>query len=251
MDQVYGTSEIDFFPLLPDVSENLIKQCYTDGDFRPIIFDIYRYIAKLSLCAARVSEKSKSVAIKDTILFSIVKGLLNRCARLMVANVRLSHEGRFGESTLILDRCIAETSNLVRWLIDNKLGDTLRRYLADGLKTELSLKKEIDSRILKRNGVSLPIEDRMIEGIEECLSLAGLIEEEVYSSKKMPPFSEILKSVEKSSLQYVVLMKIGSHAVHGSWPALLSHYLERASDGSFQPRDANTSTDYIQYCMDL
>src|SRR6266480_119580 len=48
--------------------------------------------------------------------YHVLVGLLNRCARLMLSNIALSHEGKFGETTAIIDRCIFETAVKLTWL---------------------------------------------------------------------------------------------------------------------------------------
>jgi hypothetical protein len=63
----------------------------------------------------------------------------------------------------------------------------------------------------------------------------------------MPPFPGLIHALGLESLQNVVMMKIGSHAVHGTWPSLLDHYLQLGDDGEFRPRDSNVETEFEQY----
>jgi Family of unknown function (DUF5677) len=237
----------NFFPLLPNFDEALLSSCDVEGDFRPILFELYKYVGLLAHAASRVSIKSEAVVVKDKRAFTAVKGLMHRMCRLMLANVALSHEGLYGETTLIVDRCIVESGVIVSWIVKCKNGDEINRYLASGLKAELELQREIETRISKRSGLVLPIEERMLKGIEATCKSAGLNSKEVEATKKMPPFPGLIQALGLESLQDVVLMKMGSHAVHGTWPSLLVHYLEPGEDGELQPRDSNVETEFEQY----
>ena len=165
----------------------------------------------------------------------------------MLANVALSFEGRFGESTLIIDRCIFETALKIVWLTIDNSNEKFSRYLADGLKSELELRASIEANIKLRAGNTIPVEDRMIENIGSMISASGLTEEEILKEKKLPTVADILRQSGYSDLSYIVGMKVGSHAVHGTWPALLFHYLVKTDTGEYHPRDADTETDFIQY----
>ena len=50
-------------------------------------------------------------------------------------------------------------------------------------------------------------------------------------------------------LHYVVAQRIGSHHIHGTWPSLLFHYLEKLTGEmiSFAPRGHDCSTHMNQY----
>ncbi len=123
------------------------------------------------------------------------------------------------------------------------------RYLSDGLKSDLELRALIEENISKRDGVPLPIESRMLGSIEKCISASGLAIEEIKAAKKIPPLSERLKTVGGTPLQYVVQMRMASHAVHGTWTGLLSQYLETDDGLDFRPKDAIVRTIAAQMVM--
>jgi hypothetical protein len=89
-------------------------------------------------------------------------GLVNRCARLMLSNVALSHDGKFGETTAIVDRCIFESALKIIWLCRSASQEEFTRYIATGLKTELEFKAAIEANIMANDGVPVPIEKRML-----------------------------------------------------------------------------------------
>jgi hypothetical protein len=163
-----------FFPSTPTFDDALLNSCDVEGEFRPILFELYKHVGLLAHAASRVSFKSGSVRVKDTRAFTTVKGLMHRMCRLMLANVALSYEGLYGETTLIVDRCIFESSVIVSWIVKGTNGDEINRYLASGLKAELELQREIETRITQRSGIVLPIENRMLKAIESMCKAADL-----------------------------------------------------------------------------
>ena len=99
------------FPDPPEISKDLFDKCERKSDYREIDYEWYKYVG--SLCAVfscfvqDSSCISKEISKRD---YGILIGHIYRCGRLMLANVKLSQKGHFGESTSILDRCIFETA---------------------------------------------------------------------------------------------------------------------------------------------
>jgi hypothetical protein len=144
----------------------------------------------------------------------------------MLANLTLSNQGLLGETTAIVDRCIFESCVKVQWRCKQASGDFFERFIAEGLKTELAIKSQIETKIAFRGGAILPIEQRMLRSIERCLRTSSLNDGQIANSKKMPDLASMLDVLGNERLTYVVGQKIGSHHVHGTWPSLLLHYLE-------------------------
>ena len=164
----------------------------------------------------------------------------------MLANIALSHKGFFGETTAIIDRCIFESVIKLIWLCSKGDEQSFSIFIADGLKTELELKKKIEKNISIRNGNPLIIEARMLTSIDNYISCSGLTETQIESSKKLPDLAAMIEDVGRDRLIYIVGQKIGSHYVHGTWPDLWKHYLE-VKDGEFHLRDHDCPTHLNQY----
>lgn len=229
--------EPDWLPEPPDIPSDLLARCRTRGDFRPIFFEWYKYVGLLANAVASIRGDSPGVRAIPALHYATLIGLLNRNARLMFANVALSHEGLFGETTAILDRCIFESCVKVCWLCSDGRSEAFERFIADGLKSELELEKEINANIEKRNGAVLEIERRMLKSIAGAFDSVGLTRDEVANSKKLPDLAAMISAVGRSRLMYVVGQRIGSHHVHGTWISLRTHYLEAGDDGVLRPRD--------------
>jgi hypothetical protein len=237
----------NIFPNPPTFADEEIEKCRASGDYRPILFKWYKYVGIIAIKIACIERTSAAVRTIPAPHYGALIGLLNRCSRLMLANIALSHNGLFGETTAILDRCIFESTVKVLWLCEQNSDEAFGRFFAEGLKTELVLKSEIQKRVSERDGQILQIEERMLTSIEQYLATSGLSDKEIRASKKLPDLASMIQNLGRDRLAYVVGQKIGSHHVHGTWPSLLLHYLNWDTEGSFLPRDHDCSTHVNQY----
>lgn len=240
---------VNFLPDPPTFSDELVEQCKRDRDFRPILFEWYKYVGVLCSMAACLAPDSPAFRKIPPVHYAVLIGLLNRCSRLMVANVRLSCTGRYGETTRLLDRSIEETAIKVQWLCHKDDTDRFLRYLADGLKNDLKLKRHIEKNIRNRSGDTLAIETRMFRSIQECISLSGLSEQEVNDTKKLPDFAAMCHDLDLGDLFYTAIQRMGSHAVHGTWSDLVLNYLRHEAVQGFHPRDHEIETQDVQYII--
>ena len=243
-------TEESVLPDPPSFSEAELEACEKSGDYRPILFEWYKFVGSVNVVIAHIQRDSPAFKAIPEIQFYILTGLLNRCARLILSNVALSHEGKFGETTAIVDRCIFESAVKISWLCNNPSDEKFRRYLADGLKTELEFKGQIEANIAARDGEKLPIEHRMLTSIANHIQAAGLSEAEIESEKRLPDLASMLSAIGLNRLVYVTAQKLGSHHIHGTWPSLLFHYLEEEPAGSrkFAPRGHDCST-HVNQCI--
>jgi hypothetical protein len=238
----------DFLPEPPTFSDELIEQCTQSRDFRPILFEWYKFVGILCNTVACISPDSPALRRIPPVHYAVLIGLLNRCSRLMLSNVRLSVTRKYGETTQLLDRSISETAVKVQWLCHkDSLNNRFVRYLADGLKKDLILKKHIEENIENRNGSILVIEQRMLDSIQECINLNGLSDQDVNDTKGLPSFLQMCKDLEFSDLFYTAIQRMGSHAVHGTWSDLVFNYLRHENGQRFYPRDHEVDTQDVQY----
>lgn len=238
-------AEENTIPSPPKITDSELEECRRTGNYCPVLFEWYKYVGSLCNFYACIKLDSPAIRTIPAIHYYILVGLLNRCSRLMLANVALSHEGLFGETTNIIDRCITESATKVKWLTHHKKEDYFSRLLSEGLKTEIEFKAEIQAAIGER-GELLQIEKRMLDSIQNHIKSSGLSESEIAASKKLPDMAAMLNSLGENRLMYIVAQRIGSHHIHGTWPSLRLHYLED-EDGVLRPRDHNCETHVNQY----
>lgn len=130
-------------PEAPNITEEDLHRCRESGDFCPVLFEWYKFVGALAVTFACLRRESPALRSIPEDEYAILIGLLNRFARLMLANVALSHEGGFGETTSIIDRSIFESCVILSWLCRTRDIDRFVRYKASGLKTEVELKEQI------------------------------------------------------------------------------------------------------------
>jgi uncharacterized protein DUF5677 len=212
-----------------------------------MLFEWYKFVGTLCNFFASIRPDSPAVRHIRPLYYAVLIGLLNRSSRLMLSNVALSHEGLFGETTAIVDRCIFESCVKVCWLCQSTSEDRFERFLADGLKTELELKEKIERAIADRGGETLEIESRMLKSIARYIESSGMSADAVAATKKLPDMASMIDSLGQDRLTYVVGQRIGSHHIHGTWPSLRMHYLTESDDGLLMPRDHDCSTHVNQY----
>ena len=239
----------DLVPEPPKITEEEMNRCRETDDFRPILFEWYRFVGRLCILLATMQRNSPAFRQVESQDYYVLIGLLNRCARLMLANIALSHEGAFGETTAVIDRCIFESAVKIIWLVNTSDNERFRRLVADGLKTELEFKARIEAEITARGGTALVIEKRMLTSIEKYIASSGMTAGEIADAKRLPDLASMIEAIWQDRMFYLVGQKLGSHHVHGTWVSLRMHYLQEANNGELGPRDHDCPTHVNQFVL--
>jgi hypothetical protein len=197
------------FPLPPSFTGAEFEACRKSGDYCPILFEWYKYTGLIANTVASINRRSPAAKPVHNSHYGALIGLLNRCSRLRLDNVALSHEGLYEVTKALIHRCIFESCVKVQWLCLQASDESFGRYIADGLKAELALKGEIESRIASRAGAILPIEQRMLDSITRCSSTSEPTEGQISGAKKLPDLATMLGAFGRDKLAYVVGQKIG------------------------------------------
>jgi len=238
----------DLFPDPPRFSEEQLAECQSRGDFRPVFFEWYRFVGTLAVTMAHLKYESPIFAAIPRRNYHVLAGSINRLARLMIANVALSHEGSFGEATDILHRCVFETATKAIWMASANSDERIQRYLASSVQGDLELRSHINKAVESRKGEPTSIEQRMLQSIQRTVESTELNESEISTTPALPDLAAIMSSLGWSRLMYVVAQKMGSHHVHGTWTSLTTHYLQRV-DGAFVPSGGSSATRTQHYAF--
>ena len=235
--QQLGSEMIDyFFKNKPSFSDEEIARCKEKNNFISIAFEWSKYLAVVCNKLASISRDSPGAHSRPELQYVIVQGLLNRNSRLMYSMIYLGRENKFDETIRILARCQQETLLTVQWLVKYADKDSFRRYLRKGLEGDEELWAFLEGEIEKRDGKTLVMEERMLNSIKRSFNTAEITRDELKQIKGMPSFRQICEQLGYNDMAYVSVMRIGSHAVHGTWSDLLFSYIEQV-EGRFQLRD--------------
>jgi hypothetical protein len=233
-------------PELPQLAPEAIARYQDTGDYASVLFEWYIYVGKLCAYCSAIRRESTALRVIASVHYAVLVGLLTRCARLMCSNAVLSREGLFGETTAILDRCIVESALKVMWLCTKADDESFTRFLASGLRADLTLRGEITTIIAQRGGPPLRIEKRMLDSIQNYVNLSRLSEAEIDKAKRLPDLASMITTIGHKRLLYTIAQEMGSHPIHGTWSNLITHYLEE-QDGELQPSYRKHETDTNQY----
>jgi hypothetical protein len=221
-----------FLPEPPEFADSAYADVEATGNAMPIFFEWYKWTGIAANRVACLQSTSGGLREIPAIELAVLRGLLNRASRLMVASLHLAAGHKHAEAILVLNRSVSETGVLVQWLCKAGSGEPFRRYRAKGLAVELRLKKHIEDNIRSRGGAVQVVEKRMLSAIESLCISAQMTEEEILATKPLPDFASMLRALGHDELSYTVMQRLGSHAVHGTWPDLMFHYLDQ-EDGAF------------------
>jgi hypothetical protein len=238
-------SLFDAIPDAPSYSEAELRDCEHAGDFRPILFEHYKFVAQLCVLVSCLKVESPLWAGRQRRTWEVISGLFSRCYRLMSANLEFFQHGKYAEASYIIDRCILESAAKIRWIAQDKSDERATRFVQGSLKPELELFEKIQSNIADR-GDTLVIETRMLSSIQNTFDVSGVTKSQISGLKKLPDLYSILNDIGETRLTYTIMGKIASHHVHGSWVSLLDSYL-KSENGLFEPNHATLASRSPQY----
>ncbi|MBY5341458.1 hypothetical protein E0H35_12085 [Rhizobium leguminosarum bv. viciae] len=156
-----------------------------------------------------------------------IGGNMVRTFKLMDAMLDQTCKDR-GEMTFLLARLVFETVVNVQFLIQNFSTSLVNSYVEHSLRHEKKLWNDIAQRIVARNGILLPIEDRMQQSIERAFSASGMEIDDIDPKNKAPWGNRNLyQKAEAVGLDalYLSMFGGGSHSIHGSWEEIYGNHL--------------------------
>jgi hypothetical protein len=123
-------------------------------------------------------------------------------------------------------------------MIAHASDDLFHSYRTYSLQHELKLLERIEANIAGRQGVSLPIEDRMIKSILASFEASALTREDVARHRQRNWSGlNLYERAREIGLEHAYLAAFGggSHSIHGNWQDLLEYHLEKIDDNSYRP----------------
>jgi hypothetical protein len=210
-----------------------------------LVFELYKEaIAVLGVTSHILDE---SAATKDGFPRNqaICAGLMIRIGKFMIAVAQLSAKDNRREVVHSLNRSIMESAVNLEFLVRTKEDKYFDEFVELSLGPERELYDLIQANIAGRQGEVWPMEQRMLEAINNLCSASGMQIEEVDRKSRNwgGNLRERLKALKKEE-QYVIMQRLPSHAVHGTWVDLVLHHLERIEKTNmFRPQPTWSTVD--------
>lgn len=195
-----------------------------------LAFELYKEAGKLIALALSTSGSPQREPLPRN--QAICAGLLMRLAKFQLVVLQLTSGSARGEVVQALNRCILETAVNLRFLIRRDDDCFYHQFVLHSLGPERELFNLIESNIKARGGEKLPIEERMLESIERVCRMSGVTITDVQTrygdwGGGLLERLRFLGCVE----YYLFVLRLPSHAVHGSWVDLALHHLKEAASG--------------------
>ena len=226
-DRTAATAEVLQEMLMPRVDMSGIEGETDHRKLDGIVFELYKEALSVVNLAAHLLNEADAVKGGWPRNQAICAGLLIRISKFMVVVTELSAHGNRGEVVLALNRSILESAINLEFLVRTKEDRFYEQYVKFSLGPERELYDLIQANIAARNGEVLPIEQRMMESINDTCKVSGVKIEDV--GRKYGDWGggvrERLKAINKET-NYVMVQRIPSHAVHGTWVDLYQNHLE-------------------------
>ena len=222
-----GTAEALEEMLSPRVDITGIEGESDEEKVNAIVFELYKEALSVVNLAANMLDGASAGKGGWPRNQAICAGLLVRIAKFMLVVTQLSAKGDRAEVVSALNRSIMESAINLEFLIranDDKYFDQFVRF---SLGPERELYDLIQANVAARKGVVWPIERRMLESVNDVCSASGVKIED--AARKYGDWGggtrERLKALNKEE-QYVSMLRLPSHAVHGTWVDLYKNHLE-------------------------
>lgn len=224
----------EVLPNRVDVTDEILADIHSEEDLLPLAIELYREAGALAAVCAGAFVGYSPDDLKLPRGQAACAALLAKMAKYMSACAALADTHRFGEVAVALNRTILESGvNVMYFCSADDFDRAIERFILDGLAPDRDLYDLVKRNIAAR-GERLPIEGRMLEGIDRRCRESGTSIEKVEARRRDPDFKSRLRAIELED-HYVTLQRIPSAAVHGTWLDLLHHHL-LVVEGGFRVR---------------
>ena len=142
------------------------------------------------------------------------------------------------ETSFIIARLAFETVVNTQFLIQEHSNDLVDSYFNHSLHHERRLVDKITASIVARDGVILPIDERMLSSIERLCVMSGTSINELPEGRERNWGGKNLFEKAKAvglDEAYLAMFSGASQNVHGAWGDIYAHHLTCTDDGKFTP----------------
>ena len=195
-----------------------------------VAFELYKEAVSVVNLTAHLLDEAASVKGGWPRNQAICAGLMIRIFKFMLVVTQLSADGNRAEVVSALNRSIMESAINLEFLVSKNDEKYFDQFVKFSLGPERELYDIIQANVAARGGEVQPIEQRMLESINDVCQASDVKIGEV--NRKYGDWGggvrERLKSLNKEA-RYVAMQRLPSHAVHGTWVDLYKNHLEHDS----------------------
>jgi uncharacterized protein DUF5677 len=191
-----------------------------------VVFELYKEVIAVLVVVSHILDESAAAKNSLPRNQAICVGLMVRIVKFMIAVTQLSAKDDRGEVVFALNRSVMESSINLEFLVRTSEERYFDQFVEFSLGPERELYDIIQANIATRGGEVWPIKRRMLSSISRVCRASGLRIEDV--ERKHRDWGENLrdrlKVLTKEEL-YVGMVRMPSHAVHGTWVDLFMRHL--------------------------
>lgn len=215
------------------IDPEVIGAFTSEGDYVGVALDLMIEAGSYTCVAANLYRNDEMHWTRDE---AVLGGHLVRLYKLVDALLDQTCKHR-REVSIVLSRLIFECIVNLRYMIANASAELFRSYRIYSLQHELRLIERIEENAAGREGLVLPIEDRMIRSINASFAASNLTREEVANGRERNwnglNLFERAKTIGLDQA-YLAAFGGGSHSIHGNWQDLLEYHLEKVDDDTYK-----------------
>jgi Family of unknown function (DUF5677) len=169
---------------------------------------------------------------------AILAGQMVRLAKLHQGLLQFRDPPRMELFGFVLRGAIETAVNL-RYLLEYASPDLYDAFVRDSLRLDKELHERINANVKARGGTVMPMEYRMLEGVERAFRVAGVeldsVDANARSGWTKGGAYGRFKALGLEEL-YAPYFGVQSNHAHGAWQELYEHHLEVQPDGGFLPK---------------
>jgi len=224
MDRVDAWGKDVFFGI-PEFDDETLAQCRESGDWMPVAFEWYKHTAILIFRIAQLGgDNDQGLVERPHRHSAVMKGLLARSSKLMLASLNLVAESRFGDILIAIQRMAIESMVKLRWLIKMDTPEKFNQFIAAGLQMSPDLAERINA-LAENSDDAGPLYTRLLDNINASYTISGVTIDEIRQAKALPNFYQMLEKLNLQD-QYLLLQVVASSQIHGDWADLIANHLE-------------------------
>lgn len=221
------------------VDKEEIKQWSKEYSFLKLATDLTGETAQYAgFLASLVSEETGSWDVKQAVL----GGHLVRLFKLLRHSIAQARDEQ-AEMLWVSIRLAAECIVNFRFILSNQREEVYTSFLHHSLQHEKRLLGNINTAIQCRNGVVLPIEERMTRSIDRTFANSEVRLDDLPKRRIRNWANKNVRERARSiglEEAYLGVFSGPSLSVHGNWGDFLQHHLEVKAPGRFSPKFENS-----------